>query len=243
LIVSLTTRYRAEPRYTHTPLGKCATAGDGMRTFLEKLKTKSSPEMDAVHAIFKAGWEIEMVYGARFVYMGLHTCDDNVAPPIVKRAWEKLKLDLDVAHETICQWTETPWDTRPRWWWEMMAEEFREEYDGKDSRNYDLYIKSSAWREVREDLFNIFGEHCSTCLSSENLHVHHKTYENLFAEDVDNDLEVLCQSCHFKVHQDKTSGRSANDYGDDEYDEECEQCGKTIKSCYRLCYECNEDQY
>jgi len=40
---------------------------------------------------------------------------------------------------------------------------------------------------------------CGICNATSDLHVHHKTYENIGKES-DEDLIVLCKSCHYKFH-------------------------------------------
>ena len=42
------------------------------------------------------------------------------------------------------------------------------------------------------------GERCELCGSTLSLQVHHKTYENLFHENLD-DLQVLCVKCHARI--------------------------------------------
>lgn len=69
-------------------------------------------------------------------------------------------------------------------------------------RLYDKYIISSKWRNKREELFKIRGKICELCKSTSNIHVHHKTYKNLFNENME-DLQVLCKCCHSKVHLNK----------------------------------------
>lgn len=41
---------------------------------------------------------------------------------------------------------------------------------------------------------------CEVCQSKEDLHVHHLTYENLYNEK-DEDLILVCKSCHFSIHK------------------------------------------
>ena len=64
---------------------------------------------------------------------------------------------------------------------------------------YDKYIDSDQWTMMRWGLFYKRGEKCERCGKTENLQVHHKTYENLFREKFA-DLEILCKECHRKEH-------------------------------------------
>ena len=64
---------------------------------------------------------------------------------------------------------------------------------------YNAYIKSAQWRNIRAMLIKDASNQCSKCkalgYSSRPLEIHHKTYERLGRESL-NDLEVLCKSCH-----------------------------------------------
>jgi hypothetical protein len=65
--------------------------------------------------------------------------------------------------------------------------------------NYQDYIKSSKWKEKSEAAKKRAGYRCQVCNDENFLNVHHRTYENLGNEN-DNDLTVLCASCHEKFH-------------------------------------------
>ena len=62
---------------------------------------------------------------------------------------------------------------------------------------YQEYISGSyAWRKKREERLKIDGNKCVRCgISGVRLEIHHKTYERLFNEHMD-DLETLCVPCH-----------------------------------------------
>ena len=66
--------------------------------------------------------------------------------------------------------------------------------------NYKEYINSEKWK-ARKALFLKFNkkDYCYICGSVENLNVHHKRYRNL-GKEKDNDLMVLCEDCHHRVH-------------------------------------------
>ena len=63
------------------------------------------------------------------------------------------------------------------------------------------YLKSSRWQKKREILHNRAGHRCERCGASEDLHIHHLTYERLRYERSD-DLKVLCKTCHTLAHDD-----------------------------------------
>jgi 5-methylcytosine-specific restriction endonuclease McrA len=78
-----------------------------------------------------------------------------------------------------------------------------EEYETK-------YLFSSHWREFRETTLKAQKDRlgrniCERCPEYSNekaandLHVHHRTYERLGEERIE-DVEILCRGCHDKVH-------------------------------------------
>lgn len=64
---------------------------------------------------------------------------------------------------------------------------------------YKEYINSSKWKLKRKLLFEKIGYECEQCGYVYNLHVHHKTYDNLGNEPLE-DLQVLCKQCHLSKH-------------------------------------------
>ena len=65
--------------------------------------------------------------------------------------------------------------------------------------NYNEYLNSNHWKNIRKIKIEESGCKCQLCGSYKNLNVHHNNYDNLFMEDM-NDLIVLCESCHKKFH-------------------------------------------
>lgn len=68
---------------------------------------------------------------------------------------------------------------------------------------YKEYLQSDAWKAKRKAVLIRDGLRCQLCGHDRNLHVHHITYERIYAEDLD-DLITVCNKCHDKVHS-KTS--------------------------------------
>lgn len=66
-------------------------------------------------------------------------------------------------------------------------------------KKYYEYLESQEWKDKRDELFRIRGRRCERCNSSKNIQVHHLTYERVFNELL-NDLEVLCKTCHEIEH-------------------------------------------
>lgn len=67
-------------------------------------------------------------------------------------------------------------------------------------RDYSAYLRSPFWQQKREAAFREYGRHCNRCGSLTSLQVHHKTYERLGCERIE-DLEVLCETCHKLEHR------------------------------------------
>ena len=68
------------------------------------------------------------------------------------------------------------------------------------SNAYGAYLRSTHWRRLRERYRRQRPWRCGVCETSGALELHHKTYERLGAEQLD-DLIPLCQSCHPLLHQ------------------------------------------
>ena len=76
----------------------------------------------------------------------------------------------------------------------------------RDQRNarmswseYRIYRKTEAWRDLRSQVMERFDGRCAACNCTENLHVHHRTYERVGQEDI-GDLTLLCMTCHQLLH-------------------------------------------
>jgi len=66
--------------------------------------------------------------------------------------------------------------------------------------DYEQYIHSEEWDRKRQWALTYWGYKCATCFTSNNLEVHHRTYERLGHELI-TDLIVLCDDCHGKFHE------------------------------------------
>lgn len=65
---------------------------------------------------------------------------------------------------------------------------------------YETYIHSPEWQEKRRVMLDWAGGRCQQCGYSEDLEVHHRTYDRLGSERLPEDLEVLCSPCHALLH-------------------------------------------
>lgn len=63
---------------------------------------------------------------------------------------------------------------------------------------YNAYMKSDAWRALREKKLKKVKYHCEDCGSADRLSVHHLTYKH-FGHEKYTELKVLCDSCHARA--------------------------------------------
>jgi 5-methylcytosine-specific restriction endonuclease McrA len=61
--------------------------------------------------------------------------------------------------------------------------------------NYQEYLKSARWRKLTDERKALDGYRCRVCNGGANLQVHHRTYQNIGNETLD-DLTTLCAECH-----------------------------------------------
>lgn len=67
--------------------------------------------------------------------------------------------------------------------------------------NYQDYLKSDKWEEVRADHLNKTKcQDCSFCLSSEDIQYHHWRYESNWNNDSYKNILPVCGSCHKNIH-------------------------------------------
>lgn len=69
---------------------------------------------------------------------------------------------------------------------------------------YEQHLRSSYWEDLKRRALNRSGRSCERCgwliLGPYQSHLHHKTYERLGHEELD-DVELLCISCHEEEHE------------------------------------------
>ena len=76
-------------------------------------------------------------------------------------------------------------------------------------QNWNLYTKSAIWKAKRNYILEKRGNRCQDPECSQpirnksKLHCHHLTYVRFGCEE-ENDLQILCETCHNKAHKDKT---------------------------------------
>lgn len=72
-------------------------------------------------------------------------------------------------------------------------------YDTQWWRNYRAYLESPQWRAKRYQVLQNAKWLCQECFSDQAEHVHHKHYQTLGNEDLD-DLQAVCRGCHEQIH-------------------------------------------
>ena len=97
--------------------------------------------------------------------------------------------------------------------------EYRDRYN-KEHRQYRINQKKIYNKNVREKALDLYGHKCELCGSVDHLEFHHLNFDgeeerkvysgkNLYKSLSDgnkrNDLQLLCRSCHHKIHNDLRS--------------------------------------
>ena len=69
-------------------------------------------------------------------------------------------------------------------------------------KDYNKYLRSPEWKAKKLLVLERDNYKCQQCGYTNNLHVHHLTYENVTNEQLD-DLVTLCKRCHRSEHKKK----------------------------------------
>jgi hypothetical protein len=69
-------------------------------------------------------------------------------------------------------------------------------------KNYQDYLKSDKWSEVKEDYANINNhKYCALCESDEDLQHHHFNYPKDWNDDSHENIIKICNDCHDLAHE------------------------------------------
>jgi 5-methylcytosine-specific restriction endonuclease McrA len=79
--------------------------------------------------------------------------------------------------------------------WQEMAERRKALRD-----HYHEYLRSPTWRAIRNGALKNAFFRCERCGRADALEVHHVTYARLGGDELLEDLEVLCETCHYGHH-------------------------------------------
>ena len=71
----------------------------------------------------------------------------------------------------------------------------------KLSPEYRRYLQSARWKALRVLALKLAGYKCQECGDDILLLVHHLKYTYKWRDEPVTDLNVLCLSCHYKVHK------------------------------------------
>lgn len=66
-------------------------------------------------------------------------------------------------------------------------------------KEYIEYLKTDQWKLIKSKVLERDNNRCNKCESTDKLHIHHKNYDSIFNESLD-DLITLCKVCHYKHH-------------------------------------------
>lgn len=66
-------------------------------------------------------------------------------------------------------------------------------------KEYNEYLKSPEWKEIRQLVFRRDGHVCQVCNTNPATQVHHITYER-FRNELLDDLLSVCAPCHSNLH-------------------------------------------
>jgi hypothetical protein len=69
--------------------------------------------------------------------------------------------------------------------------------------DYASYLASDHWKGLRKQALERAEHRCQVCNGSTRIDVHHRTYERLGYERLE-DLTVLCRGCHKLFHEQRT---------------------------------------
>lgn len=65
---------------------------------------------------------------------------------------------------------------------------------------YQIYLKSAAWKEKRVLVLNRDDNRCVKCNSLDALVVHHTKYPEILGTEQLEDMQTLCCDCHNVLH-------------------------------------------
>lgn len=72
-------------------------------------------------------------------------------------------------------------------------------HHGGETFTYEEYLQTEHWKSKRADALKFWEYRCALCYAPGSLHVHHRNYHRLFAEQM-NDVIVFCDDCHKRHH-------------------------------------------
>lgn len=86
--------------------------------------------------------------------------------------------------------------------WQATQVAFYEKQRVKITAEYEAYLKSPAWKSIREKVISRADGICEGCLENKATQVHHVSYEHRF-EEFCWELVAICNDCHVRAHPEK----------------------------------------
>jgi hypothetical protein len=78
--------------------------------------------------------------------------------------------------------------------------------------NYNQYLKSVEWKDIKTNYYKNNAKQCLRCKSLTEIHLHHLSYSILEDKKFqDNYLVPLCKQCHSAVHSKKLNPSAIGD--------------------------------
>lgn len=106
------------------------------------------------------------------------------------------KIRFEFSHINFSSWNNDRNDELRNLWESVKEDNNTSSRFGK----YSTYIQSDKWKDIRSDVLERDQNLCQECKTNPAVEVHHKTYENLFNEKME-DLVSLCKDCHSNIHK------------------------------------------
>lgn len=121
-------------------------------------------------------------------------------------AFEPNRQKIDEAmQKASSQYFSTLWEI-DRKWSQYRPQLIISEHDRK--YRYGQYLRSQQWDLIRRRVRAKYKNTCQECFKAGKVEIHHKTYERIGAERID-DLVALCPSCHKALHAGEMRQRMA----------------------------------
>jgi len=95
----------------------------------------------------------------------------------------------------------------------MMSGVLKRMKSEKSFIEYGPFINSNKWKTIRKRMFKLRGKKCETCGSRSKIHVHHLTYERFGGDELDEDLLIVCSTCHEELHPSKPNSKNKRKRG------------------------------
>lgn len=124
-------------------------------------------------------------------------CSQNYANPSDRRNGLGIKFWCESGHEWVMYLAQHKGETHITYEFLKLAGDAETELS---TMPYAQYLKTEHWQNVRKAALERADYRCQACNEPDNLHVHHRTYENRGCER-DSDVTVLCKSCHERFHE------------------------------------------